>query len=158
MRFFLKAISMDLPLFRFLCSFIGAGFLFLLLSFFCFNFSYLAGAKNKTRRKALAQQEELNQTRGERFRRLAQYETKEEWKEGKEGKARGVIVRFHRWPSVKEQKEIAGILRASGLKRTKSLRSFKAQLYGWIEGGLEPSKQRESSAGKFLCASCIKTL
>ena len=140
MRLSLKAISMDLPICRFLCSFIGARFLFLLLSFFCFNFSSLAEAKNKTRRKALAQQEELNQTRGERFRRLAQYETKEEWEEGK---ARGVIVRFHRWPSVKEQKEIAGILRASGLKRTKSLRRFKAQLYGWIEGGLEPSKQRE---------------
>ena len=153
MRLSLKAISMDLPLFRFLCSFIGAGFLFLLLSFFCFNFSSLAGAKNKTRRKALAQQEELNQTRGERFRRLAQYETKEEWKEGK---ARGVIVRYHRWPSVKEQKEIAGILRASGLKRTKSLRSFKAQLYGWIEGGLEPSKQRESSAGKFYAPPVLK--
>ena len=142
MRLSLKAISMDLPIFRFLCSFIGAGFLFLLLSFFCFNFSSLAEAKNKTRRKALAQQEELNQTRGERFRRLAQYETKEEWEERKEWKARGVIVRYHRWPSVKEQKEIAGILRASGLKRTKSIRRFKAQLYGWIEGGLEPSKQR----------------
>ena len=143
MRLSLKAISMDLPICRFLCSFIGARFLFLLLSFFYFNFSSLAEAKNKTRRKALAQQEELNQTRGERFRRLAQYETKEEWEEGKEWKARGVIVRYHRWPSVKEQKEIAGILRASGLKRTKSLRSFKAQLFGWIEGGLEPSKQRE---------------
>ena len=156
MRLSLKAISMDLPVFRFLCSFIGAGFLFLLLSFFCFNFSSLAEAKNKTRRKALAQQEELNQTRGERFRRLAQYETKEEWEKWKEWKARGVIVRFHRWPSVKEQKEIAGILRASGLKRTKSLRRFKAQLYGWIEGGLEPSKQRESSAGKFYAPPVLK--
>ena len=159
MRLSLKAISMDLPVFRFLCSFIGAGFLLLLLSFFCFNFSSLAEAKNKTRRKALAQQEELNQTRGERFRRLAQYEIKEEGEEGEEGKewkARGVIVRFYRWPSVKEQKEIAGILRASGLKRTKSLRSFKAQLYGWIEGGLEPSKQRERFLGKFYAPPVLK--
>ena len=156
MRLSLKAISMDLPIFRFLCSFTGAGFLFLLLSFFCFNFFSLAEAKNKTRRKALAQQEELNQTRGERFRRLAQYETKEEWEERKEWKARGVIVRFHRWPSVKEQKEIAGILRASGLKRTKSLRSFKAQLFGWIEGGLEPSKQGEGACLKLKSLSYVR--
>ena len=156
MRLSLKEISMDLPVFRFLCSFIGAGFLLLLLSFFCFNFSSLAEAKNKTKRKALSQREELNQTRGERFRRSAQYETKEEWEEGKEWKARGVIVRFHRWPSVKEQKEIAGILRASGLKRTKSIRSFKAQLYGWKEGGLKPSKQGEGACLKLKSLSYVR--
>ena len=40
---------------------------------------------------------------------------KEEWR------ARGVIIKFHRWPNVKQQKEIVKRLKASGLKKTKSI-------------------------------------
>ncbi|MCZ0933127.1 MAG: S8/S53 family peptidase [Oligoflexia bacterium] len=61
-------------------------------------------------------------------------------KREEEQRARGVIVRFHRWPTLKEQKELARILKAGGLKRTKSLKSFKAQLFVWEEGGLKPSR------------------
>ena len=64
-------------------------------------------------------------------------------REKKELRARGVVVRFHRWPSTKQRKKVAGILRTQGLKRTRSIKDFKAQLFEWKEGGLKPSGQAE---------------
>ncbi|MCY4320838.1 MAG: S8/S53 family peptidase, partial [Bdellovibrionaceae bacterium] len=63
-------------------------------------------------------------------------------------KARGLILRFHRWPSLKEQRELNRILNSSGLKRTKNIKSFKAQLFFWKEGGLKPSILGESACKK----------
>ena len=62
-----------------------------------------------------------------------------------EKKARGLIVRYHKWPSLKKQKRLAKILKTSSLKRTKSIRSFKAQLFEWEKGGLKPSKKAEEA-------------
>ena len=62
-----------------------------------------------------------------------------------EQQARGLVLRFHRWPTLKEQEEVARILEASGLKRTKNIKSFKAQLFGWEVGGLKPSSLGEEA-------------
>ena len=56
-------------------------------------------------------------------------------------KCRGVIVKFHSWPSAEDQKEIADRLKSVGLKKTKSIKSFKTQLFEWSEGGLKPSSR-----------------
>ena len=64
-----------------------------------------------------------------------------------EQQARGLVLRFHRWPKLKEQEEVARILEASGLKRTKNIKSFNAQLFGWEGEGvvLKPSSLGEEA-------------
>ena len=93
-------------------------FLFFIFIFSCFNFSHFSEAKSEARERVLAQQAELSQAKRERFQKFAQQEAKEE------RKARGVIVRFHRWPSVKQQKEIVRILKASGFKEDEEHKKF----------------------------------
>ena len=70
-----------------------------------------------------------------------QHSVSNEIKEKEEWRARGVIIKFHLWPNVKQQKEIVKRLKASGLKKTKSIRSFQTQLFEWSEGGLKLSGQ-----------------
>ena len=123
---------------------------FFLLFFSCFNFLFLAEAEEKIKRRVLSPQEELNQIKEEEFQRLSRQERKEEWK------ARGVIVRFHRWPSVKQKKEVARILKSSSLRKTKSIRSFRAQLFEWIEGRLKPSKEGERACVKLKSLSYVR--
>ena len=90
--------------------------------------------------------------RKDRFRGLAQAEREGEG----EKKSRGLVIRFHRWPSFKQRKETAGILRERGLKRTKSIKSFKAQLFEWKEGGLKPSRQAERACFKLKNLSYVR--
>ena len=159
-----------LSVFRFLIAFLLVGFLAY------FHLSFLAEAK--TRPSILAQQtkqehtkseivfrpEDQNQQkskrfqnhqlkdqrRGERIRNLAQVEKKEE------RKARGLVIRFHRWPSLKQRKEVERLLKASSLKRTKSIKSFKAQLFEWNEGGLKASKEAERVCLKLKSLSYVR--
>ena len=62
-----------------------------------------------------------------------------------EQKARGLIVRYHKWPSLKKQKKLAKILKTRALKKTKNIKDFKAQLFEWEKGGLKPSKRAEEA-------------
>ena len=77
-------------------------------------------------------------------------------RKNEELKARGVIVRFHRWPSLKQKKTVAGVLKSNGLKSTRSIRNFKAQLFGWKEGGLRLSKQAEQACVKLKSLSYVR--
>ena len=79
-----------------------------------------------------------------------------EQEENSDQKARGLIVRFHRWPSLKEQKELNRILKSRGLKRSKSIRSFKAQLFAWREGGLKASRFGEQACLKLKSLSYVR--
>ena len=73
-----------------------------------------------------------------------------------EPKARGVIIRYHYWPSLKQKKEIARLLKTSGLKKTKSIRRFKAQLFEWETGVLKPSKLGEQACLKLRSLSYVR--
>ena len=101
---------------------------------------------------SLEGEEKRNKKPGDYFveeRTLSKSKRQEE-----EQKARGLVLRFHRWPKLKEQEEVARILEASGLKRTKNIKSFNAQLFGW-EVVLKPSSLGEelkpSSLGEEAC-------
>ena len=74
----------------------------------------------------------------------------------KEWKARGIIIKFHRWPDAKQQKEIVKRLIASGLKQTKSIKSFETQLFEWKEGGLKPSQLGDKACKKLKDLSNVK--
>ena len=75
-------------------------------------------------------------------------------------KAKGVIIRFHRWPKSKQRKEIINRLKAVGLKKTKSIKSFKAWVFDWspiVKGGrLMPSLEAERACQKLKDLSSIK--
>ena len=73
-----------------------------------------------------------------------------------EPKARGVIIRYHYWPSLKQKKEIARLLKTSGLKKTQSIRRFKAQLFEWETGGLKASKLGEQACLKLRSLSYVR--
>ena len=77
-------------------------------------------------------------------------------REQKELRARGVVVRFHLWPSTKQREKVAEILRTQGLKRTRSIKDFKAQLFEWKEGGLKPSGQAERSCVRIRGLSYVR--
>ena len=80
----------------------------------------------------------------------------DEMKEKEEWKARGVIIKFHHWPNAKQQKEIIRRLKASGLKKTKSMRSFKTQLFEWSGGSLKFSRFGERACKKVEGLSSVK--
>ena len=84
--------------------------------------------------------------------------TTESNKEDKEKaqKARGLVIRYYKWPNLKQQKEIARILKSSGLKKTKSIKPFKAQLFGWTKGGLKASKLGEKTCVKLKNLSYVR--
>ena len=73
-----------------------------------------------------------------------------------ERKARGVVIRYHKWPSLKRQREVERILRSSDLKRTKSIKEFRAQLFGWTKGGLKPSSLGEKACDKLKGLSYVR--
>lgn len=74
----------------------------------------------------------------------------------KEWKARGVIIKFHHWPNSKQQKEIMERLKNSGLKKKRSIRSFKTWLFEWSEGGLKLSQRGERACKKLKGLSSMK--
>ena len=73
---------------------------------------------------------------------LSQIKAKEELK------ARGVIIKFHHWPNSKQHKSIVKRLKATGLKKTKSIKSFQTVLFSWSKGGLKPSKLGKKACKK----------
>ena len=80
----------------------------------------------------------------------------DEMRESEELKARGVIVKFHRWPNSKEQKEIIRKLKAASLKKTKSIRSFQTWLFEWSEGGLKLSRLGKEACKTLKGLSSVK--
>ena len=163
---------MNMSVVRFLCSFAG---LFFLSSIACFNSFYLAEAKSQTSEKPLVrstklragesaatvqsqtgkrplvQPSELKEATAEKGNRNFTLQ-----REKQELRARGVVVRFHRWPGMKQRKKVAEILRSQGLKRTRSIKDFKAQLFEWKEGGLKPSGQAERSCVRIRGLSYVR--
>ena len=123
---------------------------------YCFSVLFLSGANSLSVGKefvSLEGEEKRNKKPGDYFveeRALSKSKRQEE-----EQQARGLVLRFHRWPTLKEQEEVARILEASGLKRTKNIKSFNAQLFGWEEEELKPSSLGEvlkpSSLGEEAC-------
>ena len=79
-----------------------------------------------------------------------------EKRKSKETKARGVIIKFHYWPNAKQQKEIMERLKASGLKKTKSIRSFQTQLFEWSDGSLKSYSSGEKTCQKLKNLSIVK--
>jgi len=74
----------------------------------------------------------------------------------KEGKAKGWVLRFHKWPNVKQRNKIASILNSKGLKKTKDIKFFKAQLWQWQEGRIKTSKKADQVCEKLRGLSFIK--
>ena len=137
MSFFVKWADINYPPVRFLCSadslsawlsrflrWLCYGIFLLMV---CFSSSSLATLKIKQNRKPVQAKQE-------------------------ESKARGVILRFYRWPSLKQQREIERILTGRGLKKTKDIKSFKAQLFEWTQGELKLS----TSANKTVIQTKLK--
>ena len=61
-------------------------------------------------------------------------------REREEPKARGVILKFHRWPNSKKRRLIFKQLGKAGLKKTETIKSFKVWLFEWPKG-LRPVKK-----------------
>ena len=51
-----------------------------------------------------------------------------------ERKARGVILKFHRWPDSKKKSLIFEELKKAGLKKTKTIKNFKIWLFAYSKG------------------------
>ncbi len=60
--------------------------------------------------------------------------------ERKESKATGVILKFYNWPSVKETQLIIKHLNKKGLKKLKTVESFKIWLFEWPEVELKSAR------------------
>ena len=122
---------------------------------------FLSGANSLSVNKefvSLEGEEKRNKKPGDYFvkeRALSKSTRQEE-----EPKARGLVLRFHdyRWPTLKEQEELVRILEASGLKRTKNIKSFNAQLFGWEGEGvvLKPSSLGEEACLKLKNLSYMR--
>ena len=67
-----------------------------------------------------------------------------------------MIVKFHHWPNKKQRKEVVEKLKVSGLKKTKSIKSFEMQLFEWSEGGLQSSNLAERACNKLKDLSYVK--
>ena len=159
MKFFSKSIFIVLlgnfksRQFQIVSVFSGKVFIYCI---YCCSVLLLFGANSLSVGKefvSLEGEEKRNKKPGDYFveeRALSKSKRQEE-----EQQARGLVLRFHRWPTLKEQEEVARILEASGLKRTKNIKSFNAQLFGWEEEELKPSSLGEelkpSSLGEEAC-------
>ena len=135
---------------------------FLFLFFSCFNLSSLAKQRTSLKASKVFRPSDSKASRpSDRIsrERVKIFKNKEKplFQDRKEElSARGLVVRFHRWPSRKNQRQIFGVLKASGLKRTKSIKSFKAQLFAWEEGGLKPSSLAEQACVQLRSLSYVR--
>ena len=124
---------------------------------YCFSVLFLSGSNSLSVNKefiSLKGEEKQNKKSRDYFveeRAVSKSKRQEE-----EQKARGLVLRFHHWPKLKEQKELASLLKARGLKRTKNIKSFKAQLFGWEGGGLKPSSLGEKACLKLKSLSYVR--
>ena len=129
MKFFSKSIFIVLLDFQIVSVFSGKVFIYCI---YCFSVLFLSGSNSLSVNKefvSLKGEEKRNKKTRDYFveeRAVSKSKRQEE-----EQKARGLVLRFHRWPTLKEQKELVSLLKARGLKRTKNIKSFKAQLFGW---------------------------
>ena len=124
---------------------------------YCCSVLFLSGANSLSVNKefiSLEGEEKQNKKPRDYFveeRAVSKFKRQEE-----EQKARGLVLRFHHWPTLKEQKELVSLLKARGLKRTKNIKSFKAQLFGWEGGGLKPSSLGEKACLKLKSLSYVR--
>ena len=146
-------------------NFVTKAFLPLLfgVAFGFFTFSY---AKSQIRQKPKGSLSELNQE-GKKLSRkshnspsekqdISQSSFFDKMRKKENLKARGVIVKFHRWPDSKQQKEIVRRLKASGLKKTKSIRNVQTWLFEWSKEDLKPSGFAQSACKKLKDLSHVK--
>ena len=138
---------MNMPVIRLLFSFAGCLFY---SSIVCFNSFYPTEARSQTGKKPLVRSTKLREAKEQGNQDFALQ------REKKELRARGVVVRFHRWPGMKQRKEVDAILKSQGLKRTRNIKNFKAQLFGWKEGGLKPSSQAERACVQIRGLSYVR--
>ena len=160
MKFFSKSIFIVLlgnfksRQFQIVSVFSGKVFIYCI---YCFSVLFLSGSNSLSVNKefmSLEREEKQNKKPGDYFveeRTVSKSKRQEE-----EQKARGLVLRFHRWPKLKEQKELTSLLKARGLKRTKNIKSFKAQLFGWEGGGLKPSSLGEKACLKLKSLSYVR--
>ena len=133
-----------------------------LLGFSFFSVSSAKGTSNKAvQKQGIKQTESIGEGRplsqeGSTQTNQLRASFLDERREKEELKARGVIVKFHRWPNLKQRKQIARRLNSSGLKKTKSIKSFQTQLFEWSEGGLKPSQLGKRACGKIKSLSYVK--
>ena len=74
----------------------------------------------------------------------------------KEFSARGVIIKFHHLPNPQQQKKIMEKLKAIGLKKTKTIKSFNSWLCEWSLGGLKPSRAGERACQEIKLLPVVK--
>ena len=77
-------------------------------------------------------------------------------KKEEELEARGIIIKFHRWPNAKLQKEIIKKLKSKGLKKTKTIKRFKIWMFDWEDIAKNSSTLKLRSVEEAL--SACKTL
>ena len=133
--------------------FFRQGFYFI----YCFSVLFLSGANSLSVGKefvSLEREEKRNKKPGDYF--VEQRAFSKPKRQEEEQQARGLVLRFHRWPKLKEQKELASLLKVRGLKRTKNIKSFKAQLVGWRGGGLKPSSLGEEACLQIKSLSYVR--
>ena len=154
MKFFSKSIFIVLLGFQSVSVFSGKVFIYFI---YCFSVLFLSGSNSLSVNKefvSLKGEEKQNKKSRDYFveeRAVSKSKRQEE-----EQKARGLVLRFHHWSTLKEQKELASLLKARGLKRTKNIKSFKAQLFGWEGGGLKPSSLGEKACLKLKSLSYVR--
>ena len=145
-----------------LLHFMRRAFLFVLLGFSFFAVSSAKGTSDKAvQKRGIKQSESIGEGRplsqeGSTQTNQLRASFLDERREKEELKARGVIVKFHRWPNLKQRREVAQRLKSSGLKKTKSIKSFQTQLFEWSEGGLKPSQLGKRACGKIKSLSYVK--
>ena len=156
MKFFAKFLFKDELDFRLLYILTGKTLLVFIFSFSCLlsTQSRPVSAKQKFVRedRVLTEREKQSPDQIERGDRALA----EQANQTQEQKARGLVLRFHRWPSLKEQSKLKRILKSSGLKRSKNIKIFKAQLFAWEKGGLKPSKLAETACSKLKSLSYLR--
>ena len=167
MKFFSKSIFIVLLDFQIVSVFSGKVFIYFI---YCFSVLFLSGSNSLSVNKefvSLEGEEKRNKKTRDYFveeRAVSKFKRQEEEQKAvskpkrqeEEQKARGLVLRFHHWPTLKEQKELTSLLKARGLKRTKNIKSFKAQLFGWEGGGLKPSSLGEKACLKLKSLSYVR--
>ena len=154
MKFFSKSIFIVLLDFQSVSVFSGKVFIYFI---YCFSVLFLSGANPLSVNKEFVSLEgEEKQNKKPRDYFVEERAVSKPKRQEEEQKARGLVLRFHHWPTLKEQKELASLLKARGLKRTKNIKSFKAQLFGWEEGGLKPSSLGEKACLKLKSLSYVR--
>ena len=73
----------------------------------------------------------------------------------KNPKARGLILKFHRWPNARQNHLIFKILEKENLKKTKTVNDFKMWVFEWRSGNLKSFRRAQRACKKLSKLSAI---